>query len=152
MKEQDYSVSINVNATPQEAFDHICNVKGWWTQDLEGSSQKSGDEFTVYFGDVHVSTQKLTEVIPGKKIVWLVTESRLNFIKDKKEWNGTEIIFDITEKNGKTQVTFTHHGLIPRIECYGDCSNAWGEYIKQSLLSLINTGKGQPTLKEVKTN
>src|SRR6185295_17365944 len=118
----------------------------------EGISKKLGDEFTVYFGDVHVSTQKLTEVIPAKKVVWLVTDSRLNFVKDKKEWNGTKIVFDITEKNGKTTVTFTHYGLVPQIECYGGCSNAWGEYIQQSLASLINTGKGQPTLKEVKAD
>ena len=79
-----------------------------------------------------------------------MTDSRLNFVKDKKEWNGTKIVFDITEKNGKTTVTFTHYGLVPQIECYGGCSNAWGEYIQQSLASLINTGKGKPTLKKVK--
>ena len=91
MKEQDYTTRIEVNATPQEAFDAINNVKGWWTENLEGSSQKLDDQFTVRFGDVHVSTQKLVEVVSCKKVVWLVTGSKLNFIKDKSEWTGTKI-------------------------------------------------------------
>jgi len=150
MKSQDYSVSITVNATPQEAFKSINSVTKWWTENLEGSSQELNDEFTVHFGDVHVSTQKLIEVIPNKKVVWLVTDSKLNFIKDKQEWNGTKIIFEISEKDNKTQVRFTHQGLIPQIECFDACSNAWGDYITQSLRNLINTGNGQPTKMEAK--
>ena len=50
MKEQDYTVSITVNATPQEAFKGINRVSQWWTENLEGSSQKLNDEFTVRFG------------------------------------------------------------------------------------------------------
>jgi len=150
MKEQNYTVSITVNAEPKDAFKSINNVTKWWTQNLEGSSQKLDDEFTVRFGDVHVSTQKLIEVIPGKKVVWLVTNSNLNFIKDKQEWNGTKISFEISEKDGKTNIRFTHQGLVPEIECFNACSNAWGDYITNSLRNLINTGKGKPTPKEDK--
>jgi hypothetical protein len=151
MKNQDYSVSITVNATTQEAFKRINSVTKWWTENLKGSSEKLNDEFTVRFGDVHMSKQKLVEIIPDKKVVWLVTDSRLNFIKDKQEWNGTKISFEISEKNNKTQVRFTHHGLIPEIECFDACSNAWGDYITNSLRKLINTGKGEPTPKEDKS-
>ena len=148
MKGQDYTASITVNATPKEAFESINKVTKWWTENLEGSSQKLNDEFTVRFGDVHVSTQKLVEVIPDKKVVWLVTASKLNFVKDKQEWNGTKISFEIFEKNDKTEVRFTHIGLVPDYECFDACSNAWGQYIKQSLFKLITTGKGEPTPKE----
>jgi len=150
MKNQDYSVTIPVNASAKDAFKYINDVSKWWTENLEGSSKKLNDEFTVRFGDVHMSKQKLVEVIPDQKVVWLVTDSKLNFVKDKKEWNGTKISFEIFEKGGKTQIRFTHLGLVPAIECYGDCSNAWGEYIQGSLLKLVNTGKGQRTPKEQK--
>ena len=146
---KDYHTSILVHATAQETFNAINNVRGWWTENLEGNSEKLNDEFTVYFGDVHVSTQKLVEVIPGKKLVWLVTYSRLNFIQKKDEWTNTRIVFELSEKEGQTQVDFTHAGLVPSIECFDACSNAWTQYIHGSLLNLINTGKGQPTRKEI---
>jgi len=147
MSSSDYSIIISVNKTPMEAFNAINNVRGWWTENLEGGTEKLGDEFTVTFGKVHASTQKLVEVVPNKKVVWLVTASNLNFIQDKQEWNNTKISFEITQKNDKTQVRFTHHGLIPEIECFDACSNAWSDYIQGSLRSLINTGKGAPTPK-----
>ena len=151
MKQHNYHTSITVNATPQEAFKSINSVTKWWTENLEGSSQRLNDEFTVRFGDVHYSKQKLVEVVPDKKVVWLVTDSKLNFIKDKQEWTDTKISFEISQKDNKTQIRFTHLGLVPEIECFNACSNAWGDYINNSLRNLVNTGKGQPTPKEEKT-
>ena len=141
---QDYTVSITVNATAQEAFKSINNVTKWWTENLEGSSQQLDDEFTVRFGDVHVSTQKLVEVIPDKKVVWLVTDSRINFVENKHEWTNTKIVFEISRRDNQTRITFTHLGLTPRFQCYGGCSGAWGEYIEESLYKLITKGKGMP--------
>jgi hypothetical protein len=143
MDNQNFTVSFFVDQTPKEAFNAINNVRGWWTENLQGGTQKLNDEFEVRFGDVHYSKQKLIEVIPDKKVVWLITDSQLNFIKNKSEWTGTQISFEIAEKDGRTQVRFTHSGLVPEIECYRDCSNAWGYYVN-SLRSLITTGKGQP--------
>lgn len=150
MKNKDYHTRIIVDAAAHEAFENINSVTKWWTENLEGSSQKLNDEFTVRFGDVHVSTQKLIEVIPDKKVIWLVTDSKLNFTKDEQEWTNTKISFEISNRGNQTQIDFTHFGLVPRIECFDACSNAWSEYIQQSLLSLITTGKGKPTIKERK--
>ncbi len=147
MEKQDYKASISVGVTPQEAFTSINNVSAWWTEDLEGHSQQVNDEFTVRFGDVHVSRQRLIEVIPNKKIVWLVTDSRLNFIEDKQEWNNTTISFEITNEHNQTQIHFTHYGLVPEVECYKSCRQGWDQYFKGSLFKLLTEGKGRPELK-----
>jgi regulatory protein YycH of two-component signal transduction system YycFG len=148
MSAANYSTAFLVDQTPKEAFDAINDVRGWWTENLIGDTTRLNDEFSVQFGDVHYSKHKLTEVVPNEKVVWLTTDSRLNFIEDKTEWTGTKIIFDISKQGDQTEVRFTQLGLVPQVECYKDCSNAWGGYINDSLRSLIATGKGQPTKKD----
>ena len=145
MATKDFTTNILVDQTPQEAFNIINNVRGWWTGEpgVDGNTDKLGDEFTYRYGNIHYSKQKVTELIPGKKVVWLVTDSELNFIKNKSEWTGTKIIFEIAKKGDKTEVRFTHMGLVPEVECYGDCSNAWSSYIKNSLRNFITKNKVQ---------
>lgn len=137
MTPSDFSTLLVVDQRPETVFDAINNVRGWWTENVEGSTEHLHDVFEVRFGDVHYSQQQLVEVIPNQKVVWLITDSCLNFISDKTEWTGTRVVFDITEKDGQTELRFTHEGLKPEIECYGACSNAWGGYIRSSLFNLI---------------
>jgi hypothetical protein len=139
----DLTIIILVNQTPKEVFDAINNVSAWWQGEVKGSTNKLGDEFTYRMKEHHFSKQRIVEMIPGKKVVWLVTESQLNFINDKNEWAGTKISFEISEINNKTQLRFTHIGLVPDVECYGACSNGWNQLIQQSLSSLITTGKAE---------
>lgn len=144
MKNQNFTASFTVDQSPEEVFDAITNVRGWWSAEIEGDTNKRGAEFTYRYKDVHRSRQKITEFVPGKKVVWHVLDSQLSFLKDKSEWNGSDIVFDISEKGGKTEVRFTHAGLVPQFECYGSCSNAWGMLINGNLRKLITTGKSQP--------
>jgi hypothetical protein len=148
MNNQNLTTTFTVDQTPEEAFAVINNVRGWWSGEIEGNTHKLGDEFTYRHEDLHRSKQKIPELIPGKKVVWLVLDSYLSFIEDKTEWNGTKITFEISKKGDKSEVRFTHVGLVPDHECYGACSNAWDSYINGSLRSLITTGKGQPNRKE----
>lgn len=146
MKKQDFTTTLLVDQSPMDVFNAVTNVRGWWSDGIEGDTRHLDDEFIFQVKDVHYSKQKLTEVIPGKKMVWLITESRLSFIKDKNEWIGTKIIFDISETGNKTKLVFTHEGLVPGVECYDACSPAWTEYVQHSLFQLITTGKGDPNL------
>jgi hypothetical protein len=138
----NFTTTFFVNETPKQVFDTVNNVRGWWQGKIEGKTDKLNEEFTYRMQEFHFSKQKVVELIPNEKVSWLVTDSKLNFIKDKSEWTGSTIIFEISEINNKTQLRFTHVGLWPKIECYDSCSNAWTKLIQQSLFSLITTGKG----------
>lgn len=148
MNNQDLSASIEVNQSPKQAFDAVTNVRGWWSENIEGGTSKLNDEFTYEVKNLHRCTMRLIEVIPNQKIVWLVLDNYFSFVKDQNEWKGTKVIFEISEQNDKTQVHFTHQGLVPGHECYEICSEAWTGYITNSLRDLITTGKGQPNPKE----
>jgi len=144
MTTSDFTVTLMVDQSPTQVFNAINDIRGWWIDTIEGASGKLNDEFAVRFEDIHYSKQRLVEFIPNKKVVWLVVDSQLNFLDDKKEWNGTKIVFDISQKGASTEVRFTHQGLVPKIQCYRECSNAWQDYISKSLLGLITKGEGQP--------
>ena len=139
---KDFTTSIIVDQSSAEVFIAINNVRGWWQGEITGNTEKINDEFAYQMADFHLTKQKIVELIPSKKVVWRVTESKINFVADKNEWLNTTITFDIASEKDKTKVTFTHKGLVPEIECYGGCSGAWSQLIEQSLFSLITTGKG----------
>jgi uncharacterized protein YndB with AHSA1/START domain len=142
-KSKDYTASFTVDQTPQEVFEAINNVRGWWSGEVTGETGKLDAEFTYRFESVHRSKQKVTELVPGKRVVWRVLEADLSFTKDKSEWKGTEIVFEIAKTGNKTEVRFRHVGLVPAYECYNNCSNAWGLLVKGNLRRLIETGEVQ---------
>src|SRR4051812_15847703 len=110
METKDITTTILVHKSPQEVFNAINTPENWWSGEFTGSAQKLDDEFTYRYKDMHYSKQRVVELVPNKKVIWLVTDSQLNFIEDKSKWTGTKISFEISEHNGKTQVIFTHHG------------------------------------------
>ena len=142
MKNQDLTYTFTVDQSPEETFAAINNVRGWWSGEIEGETDKLGAVFTYRYKDIHYTKHKITEFIPGKKVVWLVLDSYLSFVKDKTEWNGSSVVFEISKKGNQTEVRFTHAGLNPQQECFDGCSNAWGSLMHHSLPSLITTGVG----------
>lgn len=142
MKQKDFTVSILTDKRPEEVFNAVNNVRGWWQGEIVGSTESLNDEFTYRMGTVHFSKQKITEMKPNRKVAWLVTESSLSFADRKDEWTGTRVQFDISPEGNRTKLTFTHFGLVPTLQCYGNCSGAWGLLIEKSLFSFIAEGKG----------
>jgi len=138
----DFELIILTDKTPSEVFPTLLDVRSWWSgfynETFEGNSEQPGDEFTFSAGDgAHYTKQKMTELVPNKKVSWLVTEANLSFVEDTKEWIGTEISFEVERENDKTKITFTHKGLIPDFECYSACSTAWHGYINNRLLKIL---------------
>lgn len=142
MENNDFSCSISANISAGEAFRKISHVPGWWGVSFEGSAEKQNDEFVIKMGGDSFFNFTVTECIPGKRAVWLITDCYMPWYADKKEWANTRLIFDLHENNGITTLHFKHEGLTPDIECYKDCEPGWTHWIKTSLLSYLNTGKG----------
>lgn len=148
MSTSDFTTTILVDQTPRQVFDAVNHVRDWWSEEIQGRTDKSQEVFDYHYQDVHRSKMKIIEFVPNEKVVWLVLDNYFKFTQDKSEWNGTKIIFEISEKDGKTQLRFTHLGLVPQYECFEICRDAWTNYIQKSLRSLITTGKGMPNGKD----
>ena len=145
MNDKSFSITITVDQTPEQAFAAINDVRHWWTGVIEGSTNTLGAEFTYRYKDMHFSKQQVTELVAGRKVVWTVTDSALQFAEHKDEWTGTKLVFDIVSKGDKTEVCFSHVGLVPALDCYGACSKGWTQLVNE-LASFI-AAKAQPTLK-----
>jgi hypothetical protein len=148
MNEQSFTTILSVEATPDEAFAAINDVRGWWSQDLDGSTDTVGAEF-AYRGNheganVHRARIRVTELVPGRRVVWHVVDNWMSFIEDQAEWKDTRIVFEISPTADGSEIRFSHLGLVPAYECYDACFNAWTFFVQDSLCALITTGHGDP--------
>ncbi len=146
MEDKNYTTSITVKESPAAVFAAINNVRGWWSEDVEGSTGMLGDVWFYHARDLHRSTLKVVEWLPNQRVAWRVLDNHFSFVADKTEWIGTTIAFDIEPVGAGARLTFTHVGLTPDDECYDVCHDAWGTYIRGSLKSLITSGSGQPNV------
>lgn len=147
MNDQSFTTTMVVAQTPAEVFAAIINPRAWWGEGIVGETAKLNDEFIYRHGSFHVSTQKIAELVPNRKLVWKIIRSELSFVALKSGWNGTEVVFEISKRSEDTELRVTHAGLVPQIECFEACSSGWNFYLNGSLRNLIETGKGEPDLK-----
>ena len=139
----DFTSSISAKVSAQEAIEKISQVPAWWGVSFTGKSKNQNDEFIVKMGGDSFFNFTVEELIPDKRIVWLVTDCNMPWYLDKKEWANSRLIFDLSEKEGITELNFKHEGLTPDVECYKDCEPGWTHWIQTSLLSYFTTGKGE---------
>jgi Activator of Hsp90 ATPase homolog 1-like protein len=136
MTDKNYTTTFTVDQSPAEVFAAINNVRGWWSEEIQ---------------DLHRCEVSVDELVPGKKVSWTFVDSYFSFTKDAAEWKGTHIVFDVARKGDKTEIIFTHVGLVPKFECYNACSDGWRTYINGSLKDLITIGRGKPNKGEAIT-
>jgi hypothetical protein len=140
----NFITTLSVQRTPGDVFNVVLNVRAWWSglygESFEGKWEKQGDEFGFLAGlGAHHTKQKLVELVPGKKVVWLVTAADVSF--EIKGMNGMELRFASRSsgEEDKTKIVFTHTGLILEFECYASCAPAWTRYIHESLTNALST-------------
>lgn len=151
MTDQSFTSRFEVAASPDAVFAAICNVRGWWSEGVVGAADKVGDLFTHSVRDLHRCDLQVAEMVPGRKIEWVVLDNHFSFTRDTTEWTGTRIVFELARVGGGTEVRFTHVGLVPEYECHEVCVDGWTTYLA-SLRDLIATGKGRPNFGEARTS
>jgi len=140
---ENFTTTLLVDQSPEEVFNAVNNVRGWWLDTIEGKTDKLNEEFK-YFEDGRLFFHfRIIELIPYEKVVWLVVDQNFKNT-EKQEWKGSTVIFEISEAGSQTQLRFTHQGLTPQLECYDTCQTAWTKYIQISLFNFIKKGEGQP--------
>jgi len=144
MNTQNFTAAFTVDQTADEVFAAINDVRGWWSENIDGTTDSLGEEFTLLNLPMHRCTIRIAEHVSGERVVWHVMDNLFSFTEDKTEWKDTDIHFDIARRDDKTELTFAHLGLVPDYECFDICSNAWGFYVNTSLRGLIRTGTGVP--------
>jgi hypothetical protein len=144
MKEQGYQSSFTAKVSPKEATEKISRVPEWWGKNFEGKSQELNDVFTVRFPNGDRYQAKVAEIQPDTKIIWEFLDTYQGWVKNPTEWVGTKIIWEVTPQKEGVEVKMTHVGLVPELECFDTCSQAWQYLMQQSLFTFLNEGKGGP--------
>ncbi len=150
MSKASFTTGFTVDQAPDAVFAAICDPRRWWSEGILGRSEKIGDRFTHQVLDLHRCDLAVKHLSPGRKVVWTVLDNYFSFTKDRTEWKGTDIVFEIARAGDRTEVRFTHVGLVPDYECYDVCVDGWQTYVA-SLRDLIATGQGQPNVGDAKT-
>jgi uncharacterized protein YndB with AHSA1/START domain len=134
----DLKHKLTINATPEIVYSAITTQQGlenWWAKQTVAKSEV-GFVNIFTFGTAK-NEIKVAELDPEKKVVW-------NVINSAEEWNGTNISFDLEEKNGKTILRFNHTGWRSITDFYAECNYAWANFMT-SLKSYCETGTGSPS-------
>jgi len=146
------TIDLDLGATPEEVYDAVLDVRGWWSENVVGDTRSVGAEWEYTYQDVHDCRIRVTEAVPGERAEWLVLENRFSFTEDPREWVGTRMVFEIRPADNRTHLRFTHVGLVEDHECYGVCVQGWDFYIRSSLRERVETGVGRPSTFDHRTD
>jgi uncharacterized protein YndB with AHSA1/START domain len=139
MSEQDYTATARVTASIDTVYEALTTLEGltsWWTPATGDAGQ--GGTITFHFGPEAKAVMQVEAADPATGVRWLNTECIV------ADWVGTRQSFALKAlPDGGTEIRFQHHGLTPKLPCYGDCKNGWDHFVP-SLAAYVETGTGSP--------
>src|SRR5579862_6433045 len=110
-------------------------LAGWWTRETIAKAELGFiNEFK--FGKQYHNKMKVTKLEKNKFVAW-------ECVGGDKEWIGTQLTFELNEKDGKTELMFTQADWASQTLFYANCNYHWGGYMK-SLKDYAETGTGKP--------
>jgi hypothetical protein len=138
MLKTKYTVAIEIAKSPDNVFKHLIDLSKWWPEEFLGEKIKLNSAFVFKTGDGHYSKNKVIELVPNKKLVWLTTESKRQ--SDNFDWTGTKMIFDLTPKGNNTILKFTYDGVVNENE-YDRLVQVCDMTVKEMFYNFIMNGK-----------
>jgi uncharacterized protein YndB with AHSA1/START domain len=119
------------------ALTTLDGLAGWWTPAVTGTPTTGGD---VTFGfDTQRIVMRVDRADAPTGVVWTCT------VHDKfPDWEGTTVHFGLEPVgDAMTALRFRHVGLVPVLDCHGQCSRGWDHYL-DSLAAYSAEGRGRP--------
>ncbi len=130
---------LTIHATPARVYRAITDQKDlshWWTQDCTVTpTLNTIAKFSFDHGNT-VFRMKILKLIPGRGVVW-------HCLSGHKEWEGTQIHFDIKSDGKTVTLTFSHRGWRSTNGIYARCNYDWARYLN-SLRHYLDKGTGFP--------
>jgi hypothetical protein len=80
MTSKDCTTSYTVEQTADEVFAAVNNVRGSWSDEIDGTTDRPGGEFTYRYQDIHRPKLEIIELVPGKRVIWCVLDAEINFV------------------------------------------------------------------------
>lgn len=130
--------NLTINASVKQVYDAITmedGLKGWWTSQTS-AKPKEGSINHFKFGDEYFNKMKISKLNSPSEVYW-------ECVDGDKEWIGTNLSFELEEKEGITFLKFSHLNWAEESEFFGFCNHHWGRFL-DSLKALCETGEGQP--------
>ena len=88
---------------------------------------------------------EIVKLEPNKLVEWKCVEAGE---ESNKEWEGTSVIWEISDDSGKTNLNMVHKDWKEETELFSRCTDGWNHYAGNSLKSYLETGKGDPWIRK----
>src|SRR3546814_926265 len=154
---RDFTCGFTVDQAPDMVFAAICNVRGWWSDDINGNADRDGDQFVQLVRDLHRCEIGIKQMVgdragaesvykeegTGRKIVWCVCHIHFSLARSATQGTGTAYASGITTSGDRTGLCFPRLRLVPAYSCDDVCRDGWSTSIAR-LSYLGATGEGRP--------
>ncbi|MCG3268798.1 SRPBCC domain-containing protein [Yoonia sp. I 8.24] len=146
----NYQEKIQVSASQDACFKAVATqMEKWWTETIEGGLKAVGDKVTARFPPDYGYWTFEASVMKGSSRLEMICVDAHHRVEGQpkeidQEWLGTKIIWEFEVIAGKTEITMTHDGLTPTLNCWGICLDGWNHFLKTSLKAYLDGDEPRP--------
>jgi uncharacterized protein YndB with AHSA1/START domain len=137
---------VGIKAPPKKIFELLTTDRGlsqWWTNDVSGAGEV-GSVIAFRFGGGGPDFS-VAELAPNRLVRW----KHHGNMPD--QWEGTEVLFEISEDGSQSLVRFTHANWKEPTDFLAHCSTKWAVFLL-SLKDALELGKGRPYPDDIHIN